>query len=59
MTAANLHLVCIDCQRPFVFYLKQQVLFARHGWQVPRRCEACRAINRATRARRDAEPERA
>jgi hypothetical protein len=50
----DLNLTCRDCDRVFIYSKKEQDFFARHGWDAPIRCPACRT-QKAMRTR-DAHP---
>ena len=38
---------CIDCQKDFVFTVKEQEFFAKMGFKPTQRCVSCRAKRRA------------
>lgn len=40
---------CCDCKGEFTFSVDKQRLFKRNGWELPPRCEPCRAERKANR----------
>jgi len=44
---ANRELECRDCTRNFLFEVGEQEHFAKKGFDTPRRCKPCRALNKA------------
>jgi len=43
----DIHLICHDCARPFVFSASEQVFFQQKGLiNQPKRCVNCRLVNR-------------
>lgn len=45
-------LECCDCGRKFLFSTGEQRFFASHQFQAPKRCKACRQINKKRAERR-------
>jgi hypothetical protein len=43
---------CADCDRPFVFTVRDQQFFAAHRFQPPKRCPDCRLARRLVRGDR-------
>ena len=43
---------CRDCGKNFVFTVGEQRFFNNHGYQLPKRCRACREIKRKMDERR-------
>lgn len=41
---------CSDCGTWFEFSISEQKYFGARGWRKPKRCPACRKINRTARA---------
>jgi len=39
---------CIDCDTDFIFEAGEQLYFASKGLTVPRRCNKCRAMRKAS-----------
>lgn len=44
---------CKDCQQLFLFTEGEQMFYADHGYQPPKRCQTCRAFQRAARQARE------
>ena len=43
---------CYDCGRKFLFSTGEQRFFASHQFQAPKRCKACRQVNKKSAERR-------
>lgn len=42
----NLNLTCIDCGNDFYFKEKDQLFYAKQGYDAPKRCWDCRKIRK-------------
>lgn len=42
-------IVCAACNTPFVFTASEQAYYAERGFQLPKRCRACRQARRKGR----------
>ena len=39
-------IICAACRQPFVFTAAEQAYYAERGFQLPKRCRACRQARR-------------
>ena len=42
--------VCKDCGVTFDITPGEQAFYAEHGWELPKRCKACRKANKEKRS---------
>lgn len=47
MTEADQTIACRECQKDFVFTLKEQKFYSQEGLEAPRRCHDCRNSRRS------------
>lgn len=40
-------LICVECGKPFVWTARDQEFYAENNYKQPKRCKACREINKA------------
>lgn len=46
---------CIDCGQEFVIPPNQQIFYEDRGWELPKRCKACRERKKQERQKKEAE----
>lgn len=49
MNPENKVITCKDCGATFEVEAEEQKWYAERGWELPKRCKACRAANRNKR----------
>lgn len=42
----DIHLICRDCGKEFLFTVQQQVKYAQNGYREPKRCKRCCELNK-------------
>ena len=51
MVYQDREIICLDCQRSFLFTVGEQAFYEERGLAEPKRCHACRAARRQQQPR--------